>query len=296
MNILDVLNNPWAIEPEKLFEIKNIYATHLRGGTPDIQAIEAALGKPLENERKPYQVINENAVIQAHGVIAKRMNLFSRISGGVSTQILGNDFMEAVRDPNIQAIILDIDSPGGTVDGTEDLANLISAARHKKPVVAWSDGLMASAAYWIGSAAEKIYISGETPAVGSIGVVATHVDYSEYEKRQGVKTTEIYAGKYKRLVSEYKPLSKEGKASLQDRVDYFYSLFVNAVAENRGVSSDMVQENMADGRVFIGRQAVTAGLVDAISTFDNLINSIIPAMVEATKTDHEFLTLERSLI
>ena len=250
MKIFDILTSPWAIVPESLFEIQEIYSTHLRGEKIDIKAVEAAIGKPLDNEQKPYEVHNNTAIIPVHGIIAKRMNLFSQISGGVSTQKLGNDLMEAIRDSDINAIVLDVDSPGGTVDGTEDAANLIRAARHKKPIVAWTDGMIASAAYWIASAAEKVYISGKTPTVGSIGVVATHVDYSEYEKRQGIKTTEVYAGKYKRIATEHKPLSKDGLKSIQDRVDYFYSLFVDAVAENRGKTPEAVQKNMADGRMF----------------------------------------------
>jgi signal peptide peptidase SppA len=295
MKIFDILTSPWAIIPDNLLEIQEIYATHLRGEKIDIKAVEAAIGKPLDNEQKPYEVHNNIAVIPVQGVIAKRMNLFSQISGGVSTQKLGNDLMEAIRDPDIDAILLDVDSPGGTVDGTEDAANLILAARHKKPIVAWTDGMMASAAYWIGSAAEKVYISGKTPTVGSIGVVATHVDYSEYEKRQGIKTTEVYAGKYKRIASEHKPLSKEGLKSIQDRVDYFYSLFVDAVAENRDVSAETVQSGMADGQLFIGQQAINAGLVDGVSTFDDLLNTRIPSMVEEREADQELLTFERSL-
>ena len=295
MNVLQVLTSPWAIIPDNLFEIQEIYATHLRGEKIDIKAVELAIGEPLNNEQKPYEVHNKIAVIPIHGVIAKRMNLFSQISGGTSTQKLGNDLMEAIRDPDIEAILLDVDSPGGTVDGTEDAANLILAARHKKPTVAWTDGMMASAAYWIGSAAEKVYISGKTPTVGSIGVVATHVDYSEYEKREGIKTTEVYAGKYKRIASEHKPLSKEGLQSIQDRVDYFYSLFVDAVAENRGVSAETVQSDMADGQLYIGQQAINAGLVDGVSTFDRLISDVIPQMVEVSGRNNFFEALEGRL-
>jgi capsid assembly protease len=295
MKIFDILTSPWAIVPEKLFEIQEIYATHLRGEKIDIKAVEAAINKPLENDPKPYQIMGDIALFQIHGVIAKRMNMFTQISGGISTQMLANDIMEAITDPDIKGIVLDVDSPGGTVDGTEDLANVIFNARGRKPIVAWSDGMIASAAYWIASATDSVYISGETPTIGSIGVVATHVDYSEYEKRQGIKTTEVYAGKYKRIASEYKPLSKEGRESIQDRVDYIYSLFVDAVARNRGTDPETVQQTMADGQLFMGQQAINAGLVDGVSTFDEILNRVVPAMSATTARDNFCANLERRL-
>ncbi len=185
MKLLDILTSPWAIVPEKLFEIQSIYATHLRGDKIDLSGLESKLGKPLNNEQKSYELDRGVAIIAIDGVIAKKMNMFTRISGGVSTQILQKDFSAAMADPEVKAILLDVDSPGGTVDGTEDLARTIYEARQlgEKPIVAFTDGLMASAAYWIASSADRIYISGETPWVGSIGVVTSHIDYSKYEEK-----------------------------------------------------------------------------------------------------------------
>lgn len=278
MRIIDVLTSPWAIVPAKLFEIQEIYSTHLRGDKIDIKAIEAQTGKPLKNKTEPYQVVNGTAIIPIQGVIAKKMNLFTQISGGVSTHLVGRDIKEALADDSIKSILLDIDSSGGTVDGVQELADIVFEGRGEKPIVAYSDGIIASAAYWIGSAADKIYISGDTIDIGSIGVVASHKEYSGYEKQIGVKTTEVYAGKYKRIASQYKPLSKEGKQSIQDQVDYLYSIFVDQVAKNRGVSSEKVLKDMADGKIYIGKQAITAGLVDGVSTLDRLIDKILPVM------------------
>ncbi len=289
MRIIDVLTSPWAIVPSKLSEIQEIYSTHLRGEKIDLKAVEAAIGEPLDNQQeRGYQIINGFAEIPIHGVIAKRMNLFSRVSGGASTQIISDQITEALADDEVNGIILNIDSPGGTVDGTSELAQLVYRAREQKPVVAYSDGMIASAAYWIASAAESIIISGDTNEVGSIGVVANHVDYSAYEQRQGIKTTEIYAGKYKRIASQYEPLSEDGKQSIQDQVDYLYSVFVDAVASNRGTSTEDVLSNMADGRLFIGRQALDAGLVDGISTFTGLIETTLPVL-QRKRQDDNFL-------
>ena len=269
MKILDILTSPWAIQPAKLLEIQGIYATHLRGEKIDIRGIEAAIGKPLNNQPMGYSITNGVAVLPINGVISKRMNLMTQISGGVSSELVARDLSAALADPDVNSIILQIDSPGGTVDGTEPLANLIKSAT--KPVIALADGTMASAAYWIGCAANAIYMTDTLTQVGSIGVVSTHTDISGAEAQRGIKTTEIAAGKYKRIASQYGALTEGGKQTMQDQVDYIYSMFVQSVASNRGVSVDTVLQNMADGRIFIGQQAIDAGLVDGVSTLDALI-------------------------
>jgi signal peptide peptidase SppA len=276
LKILDVLTSPWAILPEKLAEIQAIYSVHLRGEKIDIKGIEAQIGKPLNNEQKPYQVIDNVAIIELNGIMAKRMNLLMQISGGFSSQIAMRDFKQAFADPEVSAVILAVDSPGGTVDGTEELANAVFEARQQdtKPVITYADGLMASAAYWIGAASDRIYINGETAQIGSIGVVATHVDYSQWEAKEGIKTTEIFAGKYKRINSEYEPLSKEGKQYMQDTVDYFYSIFANTMTRYRPGKLAITEDGAlpwADGKVFIGQQAIENGLVDGVKSLDELI-------------------------
>lgn len=271
MKILDILNAPWAIEPAKLLEIRAIYATHLRGDKIDIAAVEQRLGRPLANESKAYEIIDGVAVLPIEGVMAKRMNMFMQISGGTSMQITERNLADALADPAVHSIILSIDSGGGTVDGTQSLGDAVFAARAVKPVVTLASGSMCSAAYWVGSAASAAYITDGTTQVGSVGVVASHTDISQAEAKNGVKTTEIYAGKFKRIASQYEPLSDAGRQSIQDQVDYTYSLFVSAVAKHRGVGEKQVLKDMADARVFIGQQAVDAGLVDGVSTLSALV-------------------------
>ncbi len=273
MKILDVLNAPWAIVPDKLAEITEIYSRHLGGDKIDIKGIEAQLGKPLANHPKGYSVLPGGvALLPVEGVLAKKMNLFMDVSGGTSMQLLARDLRQALGDPVVGSVILMIDSPGGTVDGTQEVSRAVLDARAgDKPVVAWVDGLMASAAYWIGSAADAVFVGADTDQVGSIGVAAQHVDYSRRQEMMGVKVTDIYAGKYKRIASQNAPLSEEGRSTLQDHVDYLYSLFVETVAQHRGVSAEQVVSDMADGRIFVGRQAMQAGLVDGASTLDALV-------------------------
>lgn len=274
MRLLDVINSPWAILPAQLKEIQNIYITHLRGEKIDIKGIEARLGKPLKNEPKSYEIFGNVAVISLDGVIAQKMNMFTEISGGVSTELIAKDLQEVIKDESIKAVILSIDSSGGTPSGIPELANQVFEARKQKRIIAFTSNIMASAAYWIGAAADAVVISSDVVQVGSIGVVATHTDVSKSEEMQGIKTTEIVAGKYKRIASQYAPLTQEGRQTIQDHLDYIYSAFVEDVAKFRGVSVDNVLSNMADGRVFIGKQSIDVGLMDGVSTIEKLIEDL----------------------
>ena len=281
MRLADIVNGAWAITPEMLDEIQKIYAIHMRGEKIDIAGVEERLGIEIRNERKHLEVQNGIGRLSIHGVMAKRANLFMDISGGVSTQIIGNEFKEALADPQVHTILLDVDSPGGTVDGTEDLANLIRDARGIKPIIGFTDGVIASAAYFVASAADKIFISNDTTAVGSIGIIARHLDYSRQLDAVGIKATEIKAGKFKAVGSEIAPLSEEDQAIIQARLDYLYTGFVASVAANRGISVDD-QETWAEGRIFTGTQAIEAGLVDGVSTFDSLVESIASGELAST--------------
>ena len=273
MKILDVLNAPWAIKPEMLTEITEIYSRHLRGDKIDIKAIEAQLGRPLANERKGYSISNGVALLPTEGVMFKKANMVTKISGGLSMQIAANDLRAALADPKAPAgVILIWDTPGGTVDGIHEFAREILDARAgDRPVVSWVDGMMASAGVWAGTAADAVFIGAQTDMTGSLGIAMQHVDYSAQDAKAGVKTTDIYAGKYKRIASDNAPLSEEGHAYLQSQVDAYYSVFVDAVAAHRGRDPEDVLTNMADGRIFIGSQAIAAGLVDGVATLHELV-------------------------
>lgn len=271
MKLLDLLTAPWAIAPDKLREIQAIYTTHLRGEKIDIDAIEARLGRPLANEQQAYQIQPGGvAVLTLEGVMAPKANLFMQISGGVSTQAANTQIESAIADPRVKALVLSIDSPGGSVFGTPELAATIHELAAIKPIVTVTDATLASAAYWVGSAANALYISGPTVQVGSIGVVATH----SYDPKSAGTTQEITAGKYKRIASSTAPLSAEGQAYLQGHVDHLYSVFVDAVASYRGTTPESVLANMADGRIFIGQQAIDHGLVDGYSTVDAMVEQL----------------------
>lgn len=272
MRVLDILNSPWAITPDRLAEIRGIYMRHLKGdAAAELLAAEKRLGQPFNSEHKPYVVDGGVAILSVEGVIAKRMNLFSRISGGVSTQLLTEDFRAALQDPAVHSIVLSVDSPGGHVDGTAQLAEEIFQSRGEKPIVTVADGMMASGAYWIGSAADRIFIADETTLLGSIGVIAQHQDISRAEEQAGIKTTEIAAGRYKKIASAHRPITDAGAEAIREQVDHIYSVFVDAVAAQRGVSVQTVLDKMADGKLFPGSQAIQAGLADEVATLEEVV-------------------------
>lgn len=300
MTILDVLTAPWAILPDKLVEIQAIYDAHVRGEPIDVAEVERRLGRPLNNEQRRYEIVDGVAVIPIEGVMAKKMNLFSQISGGVSTELAARDIRAAAADPAVHSIIQLFDSPGGAAEGLQLMVDATGDARRAgRRVVSLASGTMSSGAYWTGSAAEKVFVADSITVLGSIGVVATHRDTSGAQASSGVRLTDVVAGKYKRIATSNGPLTDEGRASLQAMVDYVYSIFVSAVAAHRGTTVDRVLSDMADGRVFIGEQAIAAGLADGFSTLDQLIvqlnrdRTASPARAPSTSKGVPSMTITR---
>lgn len=274
MSVLDLLSAPWAILPDRLAELREIYDRHARGENFDLAALEAKRGAPLPGPVKGFDVVDGVAVVPIQGVMSQRMNLMADVSGGVSTELLTTDIKTLTNDSKIKGIVLNIDTPGGAVAGTPELAAAVMAARQVKPVYAFVSGTMASAGYWSGSAAAGIYLSSPVVQVGSIGVVVTHNNRAKQNEALGIEKTEVVAGKYKRIASENGPLTESGYAVLQETVDNIYTIMVGDIAKQRGVTVDKVLNDMADGRVFLGDQAIAAGLADGYSSLEELINRV----------------------
>jgi signal peptide peptidase SppA len=270
-HVLDLLSAPWACLPEHHALVWEIFEARLRSENDILKAQNSSI---LAGPSRGYEVRNGVAVIPIIGTMSQRMNLMSEVSGGASSDLLVNDVKAATKNPKIKGILLNIDSPGGAVAGTQSLASAVLAARKIKPVYAVSEGTMASAAYWVGSAAEKVYSSSKTDKIGSIGVLARHVDRSQANKEAGVSVTTIYAGRYKNIGSDSAPLSDFDRQAIQSQVDNMYKIFLEDVASHRKVSLEQVVGSMADGRVFLAQDAVSAGLIDGLATVDELISKI----------------------
>lgn len=179
---------------------------------------------------------------------------------------------DAADDSKIKSIVLDIDSPGGTVAGTPETAQVIRQAATVKPVIASVNGMAASAAYWMASNATSVMVSPSS-LVGSIGVFATHTDWSVYDEAMGVKTSLIHAGKYKVEGNPYEPLDKEAAAEIQRGVDEAYEMFVADVAQGRGVSVAKVKADFGQGRMVGAVDAVRNGMADGIAPLEQVIAS-----------------------
>lgn len=273
MRLADLVEGYWAITAPMHDEIRAIYDAHMRGDKIDIKGVEARLGRPLANERTPYTVLPGGvALFGMSGVISPKANMFTQVSGGTSAQQLRADILAAQNDPSVRSGILYGDTPGGNVLGIAEGAAAWRDFAAAKPAVTFSDGTLASAGYWWGSAGSRVFISGPMVNVGSIGVRTEIVDTTEADARNGIKRRVITAGKYKAAGADLQ--DAEGIAYKQAQVDYLYTLFVDTVAQHRGASTDQVLADMADGRVFIGQQAIDAGLVDGFATLEDLASKM----------------------
>jgi signal peptide peptidase SppA len=195
------------------------------------------------------------------------------MSGATSIEKLQSDFRAMLADDSVNSIVLNIDSPGGMSDLIMEMGDEIFAARGVKPIVAVANTTAASAAYWLGSQAEKFFV---TPSgqVGSVGVYTVHQDKSAQQEKEGISTTIISAGKYKVEGSPYGPLSDDAKDHMQERVDETYAEFISAVARGRGSSEEVVSEAYADGRTYRAKTAFAMNMVDGIETLDSVVGQM----------------------
>ena len=270
MKLYDLMiNSAWCILPEKLNEILRVVESKQSGELNDLEA-KLSLADAGQTESK-YTVNNGVAVIKIYGVLAKRMNIVSALSGGTSYEMAGKDFQKALADPHVETILLDVDSPGGNISGLLPLANLIYESRGKKRILSFANSLAASAAYYIASAAHEIIVSDKSAQLGSLGVIGLHMDRSEEYKQKGLRPTVLKAGKFKAVGNEYNPLSKDDQESLQSHLDYLYSIMIQDIARNRGVTVEVADKKMGQGKIFIGQQSVDFGLANQIESWDSLL-------------------------
>ena len=253
-------DEPWAITSSALTTILDIAA---RQNAPP-EAVAAKLGRELQNSYR-LEMRDGIAVLPVVGPLFRYANLFTQVSGASSYELLAKDFTQAVENPDVKAIILNIDSPGGEVNGCAEFADMIYEARGVKPIIAYASGDAASGAYWIAAAADEIVVS-KTSALGSIGVVGV------YRGNKGEDAVEVVSSQspYKRI----DPDTDDGRARLQKRIDAMADVFVDAVAKYRGVASSHVQNHYGSGDVFIGDAAVKQGLADRIGSFEKLLSEL----------------------
>ena len=258
----------WAIEPNHLrllwqgLSMSDLFAhaaaTASRVEPPPVEMKAAKAGKAV-------------AVVKIDGVMMKQRSSL----GGASTIDVRRVLRQAVNDPNVSGVLLQIYSPGGTVAGTYDLAKDVRAARRQKPVWAFVEDLGASAAYWVASQAGAIYANGPTAMIGSIGTVMYLTDTSEKNSRDGVRELAFATGPLKAF-GEGMGITPEQAAHVQSRVEESQTAFDAAVRSGRGLSAAEL-ETVRSGAVFHAAEAQRLRLIDGIKSFDATLDALAAA-------------------
>jgi signal peptide peptidase SppA len=202
-----------------------------------------------------------------------RAGILAQSSGGVSAESLGAQLDALVADRQVRAICMVFDTPGGAVTGVPELAKKIFDFRGDKKIVGIADAFAASAGYWLASQCRELSVA-PSGQVGSIGVLAAHVDESKAEEMAGLKTTIVSAGRYKAEFDPSAPLSDEARAELQSKVDDYYQMFTDSVARGRGVAESRVRNNFGEGRMATAKQAVGRQMADRVETLQQLLTRL----------------------
>lgn len=277
-----ILAQPWAIDPDSLAwgAIMEVVALRSAGQLLSIDEIQARVAAANNGPRQGLTRSRNVAVIPMYGALSPRQSLMGMSSGGTSASAVRSQFREALADSEIDGIVFDVDSPGGVVEGIDELAAEIQAARGQKPIAAVANHMMASAAYWAMVGVDELAVT-PSGAVGSIGIFTAHDDLSEAMEKVGVKRSIISAGKYKAEGALGSPLSDEAREALQDQVDTYYGMFTNRIARARGVPVDTVRNGFGQGRVVLAKKALDQGMVDRIDSLENTIRRVARGAVGA---------------
>jgi len=263
----EIQERPWAITQAAMETILGI----VERAPVDVEAVAARLGRPLENTGGRVEMHGNVAVIGVEGPLFRYASIFAEISGATSIENLSRDFRAALDNPAVAQIVLNVNSPGGQVDGINEFADQIRAGAAKKPVTAYVDGLAASGGYWLAAAASRI-VTNESAFLGSIGVVVSVTDTRDAQERQGVKRYEI--------VSTKSPLKRtdvrtdEGRAQLLAIADSIADLFIGRVAQFRGTTEARVESDFGRGGILPARQAIASGMADSLGSFEPLITGL----------------------
>lgn len=290
-----LVNTPLMMTPEKARVILAVMS-QIHGASGVIndgsESADISMFYPQGSDsmdRKVFDVSGPLAVVPIVGSLVHKngLNPSSGMTGydGITTKINA-----AVADPNVEGILLDIDSPGGEVSGVFDLADVIREARSQKPVWAICNEVAASAAYALAAQATKIIVP-RTGVVGSVGVVTMHAEFSAQMAKDGIAVTLIHAGAHKVDGNPYERLPDAVRDSMQERVDYIYEMFLSSVAVGRNV--DVEHFRATEAQVYMGQAAVDVGLADAVMSPQQAVSAFLeelagagPLSIETTKGEN----------
>lgn len=287
-----LFNTPLLVHPQKLDAIVAGLGQRLLGTAGlQLDACTLAPGAALppemfttrkgERTERGYRMVDGVAVITAVGGLVHRTRLDADSSLLIGYNDLATDLEDALARADVHAIALVLDSPGGEVSGAFELAERVYAARGRKPIVAVADGMAASAAYLVASAADEVVLS-TTSYVGSIGVVMRHVDFSRALANDGIAVSHIFAGEHKIDGNPYQPLPDAVRHALQTDIEGLYQMFVQAVAKHRGLDEQAVRDTRAG--VYRGAAAVAARLANRIGTADGVVAELAARRTHAASS------------
>jgi len=267
-----VFNTPLMIDSKKLAAILAVLAPRLGMEPPAVEA--ALLGE--QRSRKPYAVTDAGvAVIEVAGSLVNRASGMDAQSGLTSYEQLGNEILDAATDPQVRGILMRLDSYGGEANGAGDVAGVIEEAARIKPVWASVDDWALSAGYLLASATDRIWVT-RTGGVGSVGIIAMHLDQSGWDAANGLRYTTIFAGDRKNDFNPHEPLSEGARDVLVDEVDRLYGMFVDAVARRRSMNAAAVRGTEAG--ILYGEDAVARGFADRVGTFRDALAAMTASL------------------
>lgn len=297
--IMNFMNSTaWAIVPEKLEAICNFISAHESQNLSTVVELEKNANAQRNNaaaSRDSVAGVGFVKIINVFGAVSPRANMMTEMSGGVSAEKLDADLRMSDADPDIKVILLNIDSPGGAVTGVPELAQTIYNL--KTHTIAFTNGMAASAAYWLASQADELVI---TPSgqVGSIGVVSVHMDATAAYAAEGLKPTILSAPSHKFEGTDMEPLSSDTKNYMMSQIHTFYSMFVKDVARGRGVSRNIVRgESWGQGRMLLAQDAVRLGMADRVATLNDVLKNLGGNIIAPSNKTHraeQFAVMESS--
>lgn len=269
----------------------NIPDTRFWAGTEDsfnayLLALKTASGLDIkaymdddeedDDEEAPRLLTKQGnvAIIDIRGPLVPSAPWYARYVGITGYDEIRQALVAAANDPEVGAILLDVNSGGGAVAGVTDVADLVSTIDAKvKPVHTYSESIIASAAIWVGAQARSVQI-GKVAEAGSIGVLTVLKSMARYYKEMGIDAEVLRSGEFKALGHPLDPINDKAKAEIMGQLMQMDAMFVDYMAEARGVTAEMATEKFGKGRVFVGQSAVDTGLVDAVTTFDAVVSAI----------------------
>jgi len=277
--LADFLTAPWAVLPDRLPFIRAaLNGSFARRRQASMQASSPVTAR-VARRRAGNGTI---AVLPFVGVAVQRTDSLGEALGLLSLARFTQAFRAAQADDTIGGIVIDVDSPGGSIYGVMELADEIYRSRARKPIAAVANSLAAAGAYWIASAAAESFVTpgGE---VGGVGVYDMHTDLSKGLEKAGIETTLISAGRFKTEGNPFQPLGADARAAMQRRIEGYYHAFVAAVAKYRNVPETAVRNGMGQGRLLDAERGKRENMVDDVATLDDVVGKLARRISRGTQ-------------